>query len=224
MADIDMIPRSYRDGVRVRRMLRRAGLALAAIVLVAAAGSAALRWHSAALERRTATLQQAASAAQTSQAQAATEYAAHERLVQQQGLLRALRREGELTALAAAIDSALPATAWLTAINLQRDLQLATAAAPASAAAPATAAAPAPDSRATTFATGNADGGTLVMVSSVELAGQAADYNGITDFLSNLGRMPGMRGVELLSSSANPSTAAIDFRAVVVLVPPPEAP
>ena len=62
------------------------------------------------------------------------------------------------------------------------------------------------------------------MISSVELAGQAADYNGITDFLSNLGRMPGMHGVELLSSSANPSTAAIDFRAVVMLVPPAEAP
>jgi Tfp pilus assembly protein PilN len=219
MADIDMIPRSYRDGVRVRRTLRRAGVALAAIVLAAAAGSAALRWQSASLERRTATLQQAASAARTSQTQAATAQAARERLVQQQGLLRALRREGELAALAAAIDSALPANAWLTAINLQRDLQLATAA-PATGAAPA----PAPDSRATTFATGNADGGTLVMVSSVELAGQAADYNGITDFLSNLGRMPGMHGVELLSSSANPSTAAIDFRAVVVLVPPAEAP
>ena len=133
MADIDMIPRSYRDGVRMRRTLRRAGMALTAIVLAAAAGSGALRWQSAALERRTATLQQAASAAQTSQAQAATAYAARERLVQQQGLLRALRREGELAALAAAIDSALPANAWLTAINLQRDLQLATAAAPATA-------------------------------------------------------------------------------------------
>jgi len=214
MADIDMIPRSYRDGVRVRRTLRRAGMALTAIVLAAAAGSGALRWQSAALERRTATLQQAASAAQTSQAQAATAHAAHERLLAQQGLLHALRREGELAALAAAIDSALPATAWLTAINLQRDLQLA---------AP-DASAPAPDARATTFATGNADGGTLVMISSVELAGQATDYNGITDFLSNLGRMPGMHGVELLSSSANPSTAAIDFRAVVVLIPPAEAP
>jgi len=217
MADIDMIPRSYRDGVRVRRTLRRAGMALTAIVLAAAAGSGALRWQSAALERRTATLQQAASAAQTSQAQAATAQAARERLLAQQGLLRALRREGELAALAAAIDSALPANAWLTAINLQRDLQLATAT-------PATATTPAPDSRATTFATGNADGGTLVMITSVELAGQAADYNGITDFLSNLGRMPGMHGVELLSSSANPSTAAIDFRAVVVLVPPADAP
>jgi len=216
MADIDMIPRSYRDGVRVRRTLRRAGLALAAIVLAAAAGSGALRWQSAALERRTATLQQAASAAQTSQAQAATVQAARERLLAQQGLLRALRREGELAALAAAIDSALPATAWLTAINLQRDLQLA--------AAPTTAAAPVPDSRATTFATGNADGGTLVLISSVELAGQATDYTGITDFLSNLGRMPGMHGVELLSSSANATTAAIDFRAVVMLVPPAEAP
>ena len=219
MADIDMIPRSYRDGVRVRRTLRRAGMALTAIILAAAAGSGALRWQSAALERRTATLQQAASAAQTSQAQAATAQAARERLLAQQGLLRALRREGELAALAAAIDSALPANAWLTAINLQRDLQLATAT-PATATTPASA----PDSRATTFATGNADGGTLVMVSSVELAGQAVDYNGITDFLSNLGRMPGMHGVELLSSSANPSTAAIDFRAVVVLIPPAEAP
>ena len=106
MADIDMIPRSYRDGVRVRRTLRRAGLALAAIVVAAAAGSAALRWQSAALERRTATLQQAASAATASQAQAATEHAARERVLQQQGLLRALRREGELALLANAIDSA----------------------------------------------------------------------------------------------------------------------
>lgn len=216
MADIDMIPRSYRDGVRVRRTLRRAGVALAAIVLAAAAGSGTLRWQSAALERRTATLQQAASAAQTSQAQAATAQAARERLLAQQGLLRALRREGELAALAAAIDSALPANVWLTAINLQRDLQLA---------APDTSAsAPAPDARATRFATGNADGGMLVMVTSVELAGQATDYTGITDFLSNLGRMPGMHGVELLSSSANAATAAIDFRAVVMLVPPAEAP
>lgn len=218
MADIDMIPRSYRDGVRVRRTLRRAGLALAAIVVAAAAGSAALRWQSAALERRTATLQQAASAATASQAQAATEHAARERVLQQQGLLRALRREGELALLANAIDSALPETAWLTAVTLQRDLQLAPANAPAAAPAPV------PDGRTTTIATGNADGSTLVMVSSVELAGQAADYNGITDFLSNLGRTPGMHGVELLSSSASPTTPAIDFRAVVTLVPPPEAP
>lgn len=218
MADIDMIPRSYRDGMRVRRTLRRAGLALAAIVVAAAAGSAALRWQSAALERRTATLQQAASAATASQAQAATEHAARERVLQQQGLLRALRREGELALLANAIDSALPETAWLTAVTLQRDLQLAPANAPAPAPAPV------PDGRTTTIATGNADGSTLVMVSSVELAGQAADYNGITDFLSNLGRTPGMHGVELLSSSASPTTPAIDFRAVVTLVPPPEAP
>lgn len=218
MADIDMIPRSYRDGVRVRRTLRRAGLALAAIVVAAAAGSAALRWQSAALERRTATLQQAASAATASQAQAATEQAARERMLQQQGLLRALRREGELATLSNAIDSALPETAWLTAVTLQRDLQLAPANAPAPAPAPV------PDGRATTIATGNPDGSTLVMVSSVELAGQAADYNGITDFLSNLGRTPGMHGVELLSSSASPTTPAIEFRAVVTLVPPPEAP
>jgi Tfp pilus assembly protein PilN len=214
MADIDMIPRSYRDGVRVRRTLRRAGLALGVIVLVAAAGSAALRWNSAAIERKTAALQQAATAAQASMALAATQHEAAERLLQQQGLLRALRRQGELTAFADAIDSALPANTWLTAINLRRELQLAVANAPL----------PPPGGLATTIATGGADGGTLIMVSGVELAGQATSYEGITGFLSNLGRMPGLRGVQLVSSSANPQSPAIDFRAVVTLVPKESAP
>ena len=214
MADIDMIPRSYRDGVRVRRTLRRAGLALGLIVLGAASGSAALRWSSAAIERKTTALQGAATAAQASIARAATEHQAAERLLQQQGLLRALRRQGELTGFAHAIDSALPASTWLTAINLQRELQLATANAPL----------PEPDGTATTFATGGADGGTLVMVSGVELTGQATNYEGITSFLSNLGRMPGLRGVQLISSSANPEAPAIDFRAVVTLVPIESAP
>jgi len=207
MADIDMIPRSYRDGVRLRRTLRRTGTALAAIVLVAAGANGALRWHSAAIERKITALQLAASTAQADLARQASEHAERERRLQQQDLLRGLRREGELAAFAAAIDSALPATAWLTAVNLRRDLQLA----------PAGAALPAPGGPASIIATGAADGGALVMVSSVELAGQALNYDGITGFLSNLGRVPGMQGVQLLSSGTNPQAPAIDFRAVVNL-------
>jgi len=210
MADIDMIPRRYRDGVRLRRTLRRTGAALAVIVLVAAGASGALRWQGAVMERKTMALQLVASTARADLARQASEHAERERQLQQAGLLQALRREGELAAFAAAIDSALPATAWLTAVTLRRDLQLS----------PAGTALPPPGSPASTIATGAADGGTLVMVSSVELAGQALNYDGITGFLSNLGRVPGMQGVQLLSSGTAPLAPAIDFRASVNLILP----
>lgn len=220
MADIDMIPRSYRDAVRLRRTVRRTGAALAMIVLVAAGAHATLRWRNANLERKTVALQLAANTAQSQTARLATEHAERTRRLQQEGLLRALRRDGELAALTAAIDSALPGTVWLTALSLRRDLQ----------AAPAAGTPPAPGVPASTLTiipTGSADGSALQMDSRVELTGQARDYHGITGFLSNLGRAPGMHDVQLLSSGTNPQATAIDFRASVNLgarAPTPEAP
>jgi len=218
MADIDMIPRSYRDAVRLRRTLRRTGAAVAIIVLAAAGASATLRWRLATIAHKTEALQHAANTAQSDMARLAAEHAERARSLQQAGLLRALRREGELAALAAAIDSALPATVWLTALNLRRDLQAAPAGAPAAGTPPA------PGAATNTIATGAADGSALAMTSSVELSGQALNYEGVTSFLSSLGRVPGMRGVQLLASGANPQAPAIDFRASIDLdVPAPGA-
>lgn len=207
MADIDMIPRSYRDGVRLRRALRLTGGALALVVLGAAAGHGWLRWSTAAIERQTVSLRAAASATQSDMARAATEHEAQLRLHQRATLLRALRREGELANFAQAIDSALPADTWLTSVTLRRDLRLA-------AADGAAAGGPGPDN---SVATGDAAGTVLLLDSNVELGGQAASYEGVTDFLARLGRIPGMQGVALQSSGANATDGAIDYRAALVL-------
>lgn len=207
MADIDMIPRSYRNGVRLRRTARRTACALAAVVVAAAAGHAGLRWSSASMEREAARLRSAASAAQTDLQRAAAQREALLREQQRAGLLGAVRREGELAAFARAIDSALPADAWLTAITLRRSTR---AASPG--------AAPPPEGSAQdTFATGNAQGDTLLLDSHVEFTGQAASYEGMTDFLAHLGRVPGLANVQLQSSGANADAGAIDFRATLSL-------
>ena len=210
MADIDMIPRSYRDRVRVRHTLRRVGGALALVLVCAGAGHAALRWQGAALEQQAARLRAAASAAQSDQARAAGERATALRAEQRAAVLGAVRREGELAALALAIDGALPADTWLTALALRRNARVA-----APGAAPAAAA-----TTQQAFATGSAAGDLLLLESQVELRGQAASYQGVTDFLARLGRVPGLSAVQLQSSGANAADGAIDFHATMALTRP----
>lgn len=203
-----MIPRSYRDGVRLRRTLRQAAWALALVAIAAAAGNAGLRWSSAVMERQAASLREAASAAQSHLERAATEHAAGLREQRRADLLVAVRREGELAALGLAIDAALPADTWLTALALRRSMQVA----------PPGGALPAGAGAQDTFVTGSPAGDTLLLDSHVELSGQSASYEGMTDFLANLGRVPGLKNVQLQSSSANPEAQAIDFRATLWLV------
>jgi len=213
MADIDMIPRSYRDGVRLRRIARQTACALAVVVVATAAGHATLRWSSVAMERKATLLRSAASAAQTDLQRAAIERETALRDQQRAGVLGAVRREGELAAFAQAIDSALPADTWLTALALRRSTRLA----------PPGAALPPGSGAQDTFATGNAQGDTLLLDSQVELSGQAASYEGMTDFLANLGRIPGLVNVQLQSSSVNAEVRAIDFRATLSLTQHKEA-
>jgi len=205
MADIDMIPRSYRDGVRLRHALRRTGAALAVVVLCAGAGNAALRWSTASIERQSAALRAAASAAQSDLARAAGAYEAQLRQQRQAALLRTLRREHELAMLAQALDGALPERAWLTGVTLRRGL------APSAA-------------TDTADATDAAGAGPDLPDTAVELAGQAAGYEEVTDFLARLARMPGVQRVALQSSGANAADGAIDFQAALTLAAPSSSP
>lgn len=200
MADIDMIPRSWRDGIRLRRTLRRTAAALAIVVLAGAAGSAWLRWQAAAISRQAAQLGAAATQAQSAQARQASILAEHERRAQQEALLRMLRRQGELAAFAHAIDGALPAGAWLTSLEVRRDFQV-----PASGAIGAGTPAPA------AAAADTAPPGT-----AIALSGQALDYAAMTTFLAQLGRAPGVAGVQLQSSGAA-EAGDIAFQATVTL-------
>lgn len=214
MADIDMIPRSYRDRVRLRHTARRTGAALAVVLVLAGAGHMALRWSGAAIDRKAAALRSAAASAASIQARAATERDASLRAQQRAALLGAVRREGELAALAAAIDSSLPADAWLTALTLRRTTR----------AAPPGAALPAGSTVQEAFATGSADGAVLLLDSQVELNGQAPSYEGVTSFLARLGRIPGLEAVQLQSSGVNHEARAIEFQATLSLARPGKTP
>lgn len=188
MADIDMIPRSYRDAVRLRRVLRLTVAALAVVVVVAGAGNVLLRWRSAGIERQVTALRSAAAQALSASARDATLRDEQARTAQATALLRTLRRHGELAAFAQALDDALPPAAWLTNVSVRRGLQTA----PGAAAEPS-------------------------IATTVELAGQAASYDAITTFLASLGQSKAVATVQLQSSAADAAANAIAFHAVVLL-------
>jgi Tfp pilus assembly protein PilN len=211
MADIDMIPREYRDGVRVRRLLRVTAAGLALTVALGVLGSAGLRWRTGALERAIAALQAASTQAQADSARVAQQQADQARKDQERTVLRTLRRRGELTALAQGLDAAMGDGVWLTELRVERDIQ-GVASTPAAAPAAVT---EAPAEGTQEF---SAAAQTWRMRSNLELSGQAASYAAVTAFLSALGRQPGIAGLRLVSSSAAADGAAIDFRAAGALV------
>lgn len=209
MADIDMIPREYRDGVRVRRTLRLAGIALGVVLALGALGGIGLRWRLAAIERATVALQTASTQAQADGVRDAALQAGQARREQDAAILRTLRRKGELAALAQGLDAALGEGVWLTGLRLERDIQ---AVSPAAGAAAAPTVAPSNDPGEEFTAASQS----WRLKSSVDLTGQAVSYEAATAFLSALGRQPGIANLRLVSSSAagaGTDTHIIDFHA-----------
>lgn len=198
MADIDMIPQRYRDAVRLRRTLRLAGAALACVALLGIAGSAALRWRSAAIERQATLLEAATDRAQASDARDAVLQAARMRQLRDDATLRALRGRGEFDALARGLEAALTQEVWLTELTLERDIQ----------------GTPAKDGAAA------AGQQALQVAGTVQLKGQASDYAAVTAFLAALARQPGIGALRLVASSASAEGQAIDFQAAGMLTPP----
>lgn len=213
MADIDMIPREYRDGVRVRRTLRLAAIALALVVAAGTLAGVGLRWRTAALEHSATALEAAAAQAQADSARGAEQQAERSRQEQAHAVLRTLRRQGELAALARGLDASLGDTVWLTGLRIERDVQGAAAGAN-------TAAAALPEGTETFNAPGATPAApvqTWHLRSAIELNGQAASYEAVTAFLAALGRQPGIAGLQLVSSSIVEG-GAIDFHATGALV------
>jgi Tfp pilus assembly protein PilN len=213
MADIDMIPREYRDGVRVRRTLRLAAIALALVVAAAAFAGVGLHWRSAALERSAIALEAAAAQAQADSARGAEQQAERSRQEQAHAVLRTLRRQGELAALARGLDASLGDAVWLTGLRIERDVQ--------GAAAGANAAATALPEGTETFSAPGATPAAPVQAwhlrSAIELHGQASSYEAVTAFLATLARQPGIAGLQLVSSSIAEG-GAIEFHATGALV------
>jgi len=206
MADIDMIPRSYREQVRVRRTLRLAGIALAALAVLGAAGSGTLRWRAGASAAKADALQAAAARHQADSARDAAQLASDKRRQQDAAVLHALRREGELGALAQGIDAALGEHVWLTSLALERDAQAVTGKGNA-----------APDAGIEELATTGTAMPAWHLASTLQLSGQADSYAAVTAFLATLGRQSGIANLRLVSSAAAAEGQAIDFHATGTL-------
>lgn len=200
MNEIDLIPRSYRDMVRMRRTVRIALTALALACITGGALLGTLRWQ---LHVESAQLAEARSAAASASALRAQVSALTEekaRLEQARAALAALRGSDEILNTVNAIDSAINEGVWLTSIRYMRGREADTPTAPARGDA-----APLPPS-------------------GIEIKGGALDHRVLADFMKALSAQPGTSNVRFIqsSASADANTATVEFSASAALVPVPE--
>jgi hypothetical protein len=200
MADIDLIPRSYREQLRVQRTLRRYALVLAAVLALGAAGAGGLRWHVARTEPQLARMRADASSSGADSVRLATLQTRHTALVQQVAALGSLRAPGAVRQLAESLDQSLRADLWLTGIRYERsELAL-----PAQTAGPAR-----PDELQVQV---GAVAEHWRISRRVDLSGAALSYPTLTEFMRGFASQGGIADVQLIdSSSPDAAGGAIGF-------------
>jgi Tfp pilus assembly protein PilN len=210
LADIDMIPRSYREGLRARRTLKVYGAALALLLVAGGSASALLRWRLALetprLEQgRAASLQIGAMRTQLTSAQARKDL-----LAENVGALDSLRGAGEVAALAAVLDGALNDKVWFERLRFTRTQELLQVAPPS----------PLPPGTVQARAAQTGAVQAWRLGSQIEIAGQAEGNGAMTAFLSALAADPQLANVRFLNSStaALEDGGAVSFNAAATLV------
>jgi len=200
MADIDLIPRSYRERQRVQGTLRGYALGLAALLVLATAATGLLRWHVARTEPLLARMRADATSSGADSVRLAALQTRHTTLVQQVAALGSLRAAGTVRQLAESLDQSLRADLWLSTIRYERsELAL-----PAQTAEPARA------------------GELQVQVGAVaerwrisrrvDLSGAALSYPALTEFMRGFAGQGGIADVQLIgSSSPDAAGGAIGF-------------
>jgi len=216
MADIDMIPRSYREGLRVRRTLTLYGTALALLVTCGVGAGAFLRWR---LALETPRLEQSRSASAQAGAMRVQLVAAQTRkdlLSENVAALGALRGAGEVAALASVLNGALSDKVWFDQLRFARTQELLQAAPPA----------PLPAGVVQTRAAQSGAVQAWRLGSQIEIAGQAQDNGAMSAFLAALAADPGLANVRFLNSSTATleDGGAVSFNAAASLVKREETP
>lgn len=209
MADIDMIPRGYREGLRVRRTLAIYAGALAALLVLGGGASVLLRWRLALETPRLEQSRAASAQASAMRTQLIDAQARKDGLAENVEALGALRGAGEVAALAAIVDGALNEQVWFDQLRLTRTQELLQA--PPSPLPPGTVQARAPQ-------TGAVQAWRLG--SQVAIAGQAQDNGAMTRFLAALAANPRLSNVRFLNSSTAPQQdgGAVSFNVAATLV------
>lgn len=208
MADVDMIPRSYRAALHSRRAAACYAAALAVLLAAAAGSGAALRWRMAVEAPEVERLRALARRADALRTEAAAAQQRHDLLAEKARALADLRGAGAARALAGALDATMNDRVWLERLGFARGAE------PAGAA-PARGNAPAP------AAAGQAQ---WRIASRVEIAGRALDHGALADFLDRLSASPALAEVRFVGSSRSTGAdgGALSFTADSLLRLPEE--
>lgn len=214
MAEIDMIPRSYRDALRLRRTARTYGIALALLLAAGAGATALLRWRVAVETPRLEQLRAGSVQAEAMHAQLQAAQQRRDAYVQDVASLAAARGAGEVAAFARILDSALNDGVWIDGLRFSRsEEQL-----------PPPAQVPLPAGTVQVLAAQAPGIPPAVQVwrlgSHVHISAQANNHAAMTSFLTALAAHPALSDVRFVNSSAVPAEegGTVSFGATASLV------
>ena len=216
MADIDMIPRSYREGLRVQRALRGYGIGLAALVLAGSLGAAVLHWRLSVETPRLDQLRTRTAQAESLRSRLAAAISRKSALDQDAQALAALRGSGGVAALAQALDVALNDKVWFDSLRYTRTEELLHAPLPS----------PLPsgtlETRASTRPNAAPGPQTWRLARQVAIEGQALDHAALAGFLASLSANPVLTDVRFLKSGAATGEGIehVAFSVSAALAPP----
>lgn len=198
MADIDMIPRSYRDGLRVQRALHGYGLALGGVLLAGVIGVGLLHWRLAVETPQLEQLRARTAQAETLRTRLAATTLRHDALEQDAQALTALRGAGGVARLAQALETALNDKVWFDSLRYARSEELLHAPLPS----------PLPAgtlvTRASTQPAAVPGPQTWRLARHVDVDGQALDQAALSAFLAALSGSADLADVRFLKSTAAP--------------------
>ena len=196
MADVDMIPRSYREGLRARRTLFAYACALALLLGTGGGVAAWSRWRLAVETPQLDQLRAATAQAEAMRAQLAAAQARKDALLQASSALEALRGNGAVARLAGSIEGAINDGVWFDGLQFSRTQELLRDPLPQ----------PLPPGTLQVQAQGAAGAAASVehwhLASHLEIAGQALDNEAMSRFLTALSRDPRLADVRFLNSAA----------------------
>ena len=224
MADIDMIPRSYRDGVRARRALHGYGLALGGLLLAGALAAATLHWRLAVQTPQLEQLRARTAEAETLRTRLSASVTRQGALEQDAQALAALRGTGSIARLAHALDTALNDKVWFDSLRFVRTEELLRAPLPS----------PLPAGTLVTRAAlpaaqpaGTSEPQTWRLMRHADIQGKALDHAALAAFLAALSANPVLGDVRFLNSTATagtgPEVVAFSITASLGTAPAPTA-
>lgn len=216
MAEIDMIPQSYRDGVRVQTTVKRFATFLLLLIMLGLLAFAGLRWRITVETPRLAQLRAATDAVENARKGRDALRLRKAALDQRMTVLSALRGAGDVARVTTAIDQALGQGVWFRELRFSREEK----ALPAGGTPGAAAAGAAVAGGLTVVVPADVGGKpspsetqTWRLSKTIAIGGNAVDHAALTTFLQRLAAQPAMTDVRFLNSTMRVSDGArvVDF-------------